>query len=323
MKTAVRFSLVFLLFLVAACVPLSVKTVEVASSTAVPAATETALPTLEAGITLQQLQNMSYLSPNTGMSVQLTNGIYTEDSTSISLLPQIAIGDLNEDGVDDAAVLLGENTGGTGDFIFLVVIISQGGELTQAANQFIDDRPIIQSLEIADGAIMLNATIHGINDPMVSPTLQVKQTYKLLENNLSLMSQNSTIEGGSERSIVFPCVQRLRRFRRRRSLAGRGAVGRRGRFGGVRIGRRFDGGIRWIRSFRRVFRRGRFGLRLLTVQLVFQRIIQRIDRAAAGGESGCQGKHGQKENRFGQNFFMGALFRAARFHVPDSSRFSY
>lgn len=203
MKTAARFSLIFLLVLVAACVPFAQKTTEIAAPTGTPALTETVFPTVESGLTVEKLQNMSYLSPNSGMTVQLTNGIFTEDSTTISLLPQIAIGDLNEDQVDDAVVLLAENTGGTGNFISLVVIVNRGGEYLQIGSVFIDDRPIIQSLVITEGTIVLDATIHGINDAMVSPTHIVRQTYKLLENNLTLMSQNSTTQGGSERSIAI------------------------------------------------------------------------------------------------------------------------
>lgn len=198
-----RFSLIFLLFLVAACVPLAQKTVEIAVPTGTPALTETVIPTVESELTIEKLQNMSYLSPNSGMTVQLTNGIFTEDSTTISLLPQIAIGDLNEDQVDDAVVLLSENTGGTGNFISVVVIVNRGGEYLQTGSVFIDDRPMIQSLVITEGRIVLDATIHGINDAMVSPTHIVHQTYKLLENNLTLMSQNSTTQGGSERSITI------------------------------------------------------------------------------------------------------------------------
>lgn len=198
MKTVARFLPLFLLFLVAACVPSAQITEEVSAPTSLHTAT---LPTAETGLTVQQLQNMSYLSPNFGKTIQLKEGNYSEDAMSISLLPQVAMGDLNGDQIDDAVVLLAENGGGTGTFVSLVVIVSQDGEYRQVGSAMIDDRPLIESLKIEDGAILLSALVHGINDAMVSPTLGVEQTYKLLENYLFLVRQSSTPQGGTERSI--------------------------------------------------------------------------------------------------------------------------
>lgn len=203
MKTVTRFICIFLLFLVAACVPFSQKIVETSGPISTQMTSETPTPTIDEGLSADKLQNMSYLSPNYGKQVQLNNGVYNEGETTITLLPQIAIGDLNGDQMDDAAVLLAENDGGTGNFVSLVVIASQDGEFHQVGSKLIDDRPIIQSLVIENGSIKLEATIHGINDPMVSPTLGIKLTYELPENNLTLMSQSSTNQGGTERSITI------------------------------------------------------------------------------------------------------------------------
>ncbi len=203
MKTAARFTLIFLLLMVAACVPFAQKTELVATSTATLETVEPAAPTVDAGLTEQLLRNMEYLAPELGVSVKLVDGIFKGASQSVTMLAQFALGDLNGDQVNDAAILLAENGGGTGEFVSLVVIASQGGEFKQVGSVLIDDRPIIQSLEINEGTIILDATIHGLNDAMVSPTVKVHKTYRLLENNLTLMSQSSTLEGGSERSIVI------------------------------------------------------------------------------------------------------------------------
>ncbi|MBA4384451.1 MAG: hypothetical protein C0410_06920 [Anaerolinea sp.] len=203
MKTAARFICIFLLFYIAACVPFSQKTVEPSVTSIPQQSEETALPTLDAGLSVERLQNRVYLSPSFEKPIQLINGAYSEEDLTITLLPQIAIGDLTGDQKNDAAVLLAENSGGTGNFVSLVVIASQDGEYHQVGSQLIDDRPIIQSLGITDGSIILEATIHGINDPMVSPTVEVKQTYKLLENYLTMVRQSSTAQGGTERSIAI------------------------------------------------------------------------------------------------------------------------
>lgn len=203
MKTIARFRCIFFMFFVAACVPFSQKSVETSMPISTQLNYETALPTLDTGLSIDKLQNMSYLSPNFDKQIVLSNSVYREGEMTITLLPQIAVGDLNGDQIDDAAVLLAENGGGTGNFVSLVVIVSQDGEYRQVGSKLIDDRPIIQSLTISDGSIKLEAMIHGINDPMVSPTLGVKQTYKLLENYLTMLSQSSTAQGGAERSITI------------------------------------------------------------------------------------------------------------------------
>ncbi len=208
MKTTGIFGLILLMVLVAACVPANQKTDEISAPTEVPAIEETVPPTEKAGVSEQALQNMSYHSPLLGRTIQLIEGVYSEDSMMAALLPEIAIGDLNEDKVADAAVLLAENSGGTGTFVSLVVFVSSEGNFEQVGSIQIDDRPVIESLLLEDGFIKLSAVVHGINDPISSPTLKVKQTYKLLENNLLLMRQTSTIQGGTERIIVIDTPQR-------------------------------------------------------------------------------------------------------------------
>jgi hypothetical protein len=203
MKTIARFSLIFLLFLVAACVPFTQKSIESVVSTSTLTSVEPSTPTAVEGITEQQLKNMEYLSPNFGKTVKLVDGVYYEGETSVTLFPQIAIGDLNGDQIDDAAVLLAESGGGTGTFVSLVIIASQNGHFTQVGSAPVDDRPVIETLTIENGALRLNAIIHAINDPMVSPTLKVSQTYKLLENYLVMVNQSSTPQGGTERSIAI------------------------------------------------------------------------------------------------------------------------
>lgn len=214
MKTVTRFSLVFLLFLVASCVPIVQKNSEGAVDTSKqtndapvnPTSStieETAMPTADSGLTLEKLKNMEYITPSLEQPVKLIDGVFNEGDTTVSLLPETAIGDLNGDQVDDAVVLLAVNSGGTGNFVSLSVVASLDGQFHQVGSVLIDDRPLIKSLTILDNEVVLEATIHGLSDPMVSPSLEVRQTYKLLENNLVVMSQSSTIQGGMERSITI------------------------------------------------------------------------------------------------------------------------
>lgn len=203
MKTALRFGSFFLLVMVAACVPSVQNTVEITPPTETLIVESTVNAPLTEGMTEQELKNMSYMSPNSGILVQLIEGVYADETMTLTLLPQVALGDLNEDTINDAAVLLAENEGGTGTFVSLVMIASRDGTFDQVGTYFIDDRPVIESLSIQDGAIQLNALVHSLNDAMVSPTEKVSLTYRLLENNLTMMRRTSTLQDGIERLIVI------------------------------------------------------------------------------------------------------------------------
>ena len=203
MKTALRFGSFFLLVLVAACVPSVQNTVEITPPKETLIVEATVNAPLTEGMTEQELKNMSYISPNNGILVQLVEGVYADESMTLTLLPQVAIGDLNGDAIDDAAVLLAENEGGTGTFVSLVVIASRDGTFDQVGTTIIDDRPVIESLTIQEGTIRLNALVHSLNDAMVSPTEKVSFTYRLLENNLTMMRRTSTLQGGMERLIII------------------------------------------------------------------------------------------------------------------------
>ena len=161
-------------------------------------------------LTLEQLQNCSYLAPQYNHVTQLKDGKYETSSGvgifSAFLQPEVAFGDLNGDGMEDAAVLLAENGGGTGVFVSLIAVLNENGSPMQTATVFIEDRPIINSLAISAGKILLDATLHGPNDPMSNPTEKVSETYQLPGiglTNLVLIHFISKTPDGSERSITI------------------------------------------------------------------------------------------------------------------------
>lgn len=208
MKKLKRFVWVSLLLWVAACMPSVPSTAAPTTSPTqaivsqpTEAATETDANIPAVGLTVESLKNSSYFSPLCQKTVQLAEGQSVSGECSVTLLPEIAIGDLNGDQVEDAAVLLAENGGGTGVFVSLVVIASNGEKFEQVGSYTIDDRPIIHSLIIQDGNVFLEATIHSINDIMAEPTLSVKEKFGLNNQILTLTSFSSMIQGGAERLI--------------------------------------------------------------------------------------------------------------------------
>jgi hypothetical protein len=159
-------------------------------------------------LTPDQLKNYAFLAPQYQRVASLNDGTFETgtgaDIFSASLLPEVAFGDLNGDGVDDAAVLLTENGGGTGVFVSLIAVLNENGSPMQAATTFIDDRPKIDSLTISDGHIILGAIIHSISDAMADPTFKVTETYQMPSKgltNLILTHFISYTPDGAERSI--------------------------------------------------------------------------------------------------------------------------
>jgi len=101
----------------------------------------------------------------------------------------ITFGDLDYDGLADAAVLLAENTGGTGVFVSMIAVLNRDGSPLPVASIFIEDRPMINSLVIQSGEVLLDAVLHGASDPMCCPTRQVWEGYRLYNENTLVLSR--------------------------------------------------------------------------------------------------------------------------------------
>ncbi len=131
-------------------------------------------------LTAEQLKNAQYQlgRRDDHVVVQLTDGKYqrgphttTLDYAYIALTQFTASGDLTDDGVDEAAVILLENYGGTGNFGLLVIYANVNGLPVFLTSTLIDDRPMIKSVSVENGEVFLDATIHGFDDPGCCPQL--------------------------------------------------------------------------------------------------------------------------------------------------------
>ncbi|MCX8024515.1 MAG: Gmad2 immunoglobulin-like domain-containing protein [Thermanaerothrix sp.] len=141
-------------------------------------------------------------------TIRLSDGTYQSgndptqpDFWSVRLGEVMAFGDLNGDGLGDAAATIAANYGGTGVFVNLVALLNENGLPRHAASYFIDDRPILETLTLKEGTIHLVATIHGPNDPGCCPTQPVTRDLRLVNNNLMLIRATSQTPGGQERRI--------------------------------------------------------------------------------------------------------------------------
>lgn len=165
-------------------------------------------PTQAAGdtLSLSNFKNSEFYGLYSGKTVTLTDGVY-EDGTGadyllMQLLPQAAFGDLNDDGREDAVLLLSENMGGSGVFVTLNVMMATESGFTQLAPVLVDDRPLIDSVLIEDGRVILNAVIHSVSDAMTDPTEQVEEIFSYSKGTLVLVDMVSVFNGVT-RSIVI------------------------------------------------------------------------------------------------------------------------
>ncbi len=140
------------------------------------------------------LANATYESMLANGPVQLVDGKYEDTANTIVVVlvdqPR-AYGTL--DGQEVAAVLIGENGGGSGIFTSLAIVAEQDGAPVNIATTLLGDRVNIFSMEIADDQVTLVALTQGPNDPMCCPTQIVRQSYTL--DGATLTAGEGTVIG--------------------------------------------------------------------------------------------------------------------------------
>jgi hypothetical protein len=102
------------------------------------------------------------------------------------LTEHVAFGDLN--GEPAAVVILVSDSGGSGTFYDLAVVVEQDGQPVNVATILLGDRVLINSLTIEDGKIAVDMVTQGPDDPFCCPTQQVVNTYDLQGDQLVLAS---------------------------------------------------------------------------------------------------------------------------------------
>jgi hypothetical protein len=149
-------------------------------------------------LTETQLKNSEYYFAIYGERVVLKEGEFERGTMPSegyfgARLEKSALGDLNNDSIVDAAVILESGGGGTGRFIELAAIQNRGGKPKQAASITLGDRIVINSITIANGEIVLDMITHGPNDPACCPNQKQISHYKL--NGQSLMQTSIEKKG--------------------------------------------------------------------------------------------------------------------------------
>ncbi len=142
------------------------------------------------GLTLEQLRNAKYRLPlirdeetpirfdDGEASIQLGEGA-TERVHAGLADDMVAFGDLDDDGIADAVVVVYINYGGSGTFINLVAVLDRGGAPVQAGRVLLGDRVPVESLTISSGEISVNMLTHGPGDGLCCPSLNVTRKLRL------------------------------------------------------------------------------------------------------------------------------------------------
>ena len=164
--------------------------------------------TIPAPLTLEMLKNTEYQAQNGMRLVKMVDGKYEigsgADYMSVSMLDKVAFGDLNSDSSQDAAIILVENYGGSGAFEYLVPVFNNSGAPLPSSGFFLGDRVVVNSLNIADGRIILDMLVQAPNDPLCCPSQPMTQSYKFYWGpGLIPVKVSSGTPTGGLREIVF------------------------------------------------------------------------------------------------------------------------
>ncbi|MFC1717277.1 hypothetical protein ACFL6S_26690 [Candidatus Poribacteria bacterium] len=151
------------------------------------------------GLTIEALKNGQYRVENFEGIIQLRDGRYEGEpyvegaaSRPVFILSDLsALGDLNGDGVEDAAAILVGNFGGSGTFYYLRAVINQMGKPMDVAGALLGDRIRLESIRISEGMITIGMVEHGQGDPMTSPSAAAVVVYRLQGKQLIQESRNS------------------------------------------------------------------------------------------------------------------------------------
>jgi heat shock protein HslJ len=126
-----------------------------------------------AEIKTSDVKNMQYVINRETFT--LINGTASKDITpgsatknTLTIFGEPVYGDLNNDGVKDAAVLLVNNPGGSGSFYYAVLAIASGTSYRATNALILGDRIAPQTVEIRDGHAIYNYAERKATEPMTT-----------------------------------------------------------------------------------------------------------------------------------------------------------
>jgi heat shock protein HslJ len=134
-------------------------------------------------------------------AITLTDGLWEGETfvdggasrPTVGLIDHFVLtGDLDRDGLEEAATILWESSGGSGTRLYLAVMDTDENTVVNLGTAFIGDRVQIRSGGIEDGNVVLEVVRAGPEDPACCPTQKATLTWALSENGLSQIAADVT-----------------------------------------------------------------------------------------------------------------------------------
>jgi hypothetical protein len=139
-----------------------------------------------APLTLQSVLNSEYTisDPDDGdISFRLSQGrVNLPDGKGMVRVvsSQVAFGDLDGDGCDDAVAALEYDPGRRGPFVYVVPMVAREGSPRQAGREFLGERASVEIVGIAKGVGTVVYLTHGPTDAPCCPTRHATKTIRLM-----------------------------------------------------------------------------------------------------------------------------------------------
>ena len=124
-----------------------------------------------------------------GNPAKLKNGSFEGDHLTVQILKS-AVGDLNQDGLADMVITILENTGGSGNFRDLCLLLNRDGKLAHVDSVTLGDRIEITSLTLNGEIITVRYLDRKPTEPFaVKPTVQKKVRYRVQKGKLKKITE--------------------------------------------------------------------------------------------------------------------------------------
>ncbi|MEK7180972.1 MAG: hypothetical protein AAB738_01385 [Patescibacteria group bacterium] len=132
-----------------------------------------------------------------GTAVTLVNGkseVEAAPGSATKIVDQVfgqpVFGDLNNDGVPDAGLILVDQPGGTGTFYYLAAAINQNGNYVGTNAILLGDRIAPQNIQIQNGVLITNYADRNPGEPFsVQPSVG-KSFYARMSGNRLIETEN-------------------------------------------------------------------------------------------------------------------------------------
>lgn len=143
----------------------------------------------------KDIKNITYVI--NGETFNLVGGIASNETApgsstknTLSIFGEPVYGDLNGDEQKkDAAIILVNNTGGSGTFYYAVLAININGEYKATNALLLGDRIAPQTVEINDGTALFNYAERKAGEPMTTPPSVGKSLWINYDINTGTISE--------------------------------------------------------------------------------------------------------------------------------------